>query len=291
MERPSVVINGKDQQMAGYRITWTSHTGETVDLSMDSRSDSGIWIKSLDGFISDSDVATVKRTTGRGEDPTAMTIPKMSGTMVLHLDPYIAELPNTVGQLWSFTRSLFSTVKPGVMHVQLPDGTSLHAPFYLTSPISFPGGRSPHTTGIREADMTVSLWSADGGWQGQATTGTPPVSGQITLYNRGDIDGYLQLELMPGSTASSRTYQLRDEAGAAITTVTLPQVSGKRFIDTAPGTGFAIVDANGKRDRAAQVALRGQYLPGLIPTGGSINLSVGSLITPRFIPYYLTPGR
>lgn len=276
--------------MAGYRITWTSHTGVTVDLSMDALSDSGVWIRSISGFTSAPSVATVGRTNGRGEIPTALTTPKMEGSMVLHIDPSLANKPDTVSTMWSYLVGLFSTVRMGTMTIHQPDGTSLSSQFYASAPVDFPGERSPHTPGIREMDMALTFWSPVGGWEGVATAGTAPVDGVRTIYNRGDLDAYLTLELAPGGTPASRTYQIT-LAGGSTHTVIFPSVSGIRYIDTDPGHGFAIELADGTRDRAAQVGMRGQFIPGLVPTGESVSVMAGSNITATLTPYYLSPWR
>lgn len=277
--------------MTGYSVTWTSHTGISVDLAMGIKSDSGIWISAIDGFTSSPDVSTVRRSTGRGDIPTALDIPKMTGQMTLHMDPYLAEIPDMdVSNMWSYVESLFSVVSPGIMTIRDAAGHALTASFYLSSPIAFPGGRSPHTPGIREIEMGISLWSPDGGWQGEPAHPSPTSSTAGVLYNPGHLEEYVTLKLSPGGTAAQRKYTFTDVSGVA-RTVTLPSVTGVRYLSTNPGSGFAIESATGVRDRAAQVALRGQYIPGRIAPGEQATVSVGANVKATFTPYYLSPWR
>lgn len=276
--------------MSGYIASWTSPGGITIDLTMGAKSESGIWIESLDGFTSAPDVATVRRTTGRGEIPTALSIPKMTGTLNLRIDPGLAEIPDMdVSDMWTYLESLFSVVAPGTLTVRDASGRPLSAPFYLTDPIPFPAGKSPHTPGIREITMTVSLWSDSGGWWGETVTPSPINSTTGILYNPGHLEEYIALELSPGGTTAQRLY--RYTVDGVNRDVTLPSVTAKRFLSTNPGTGFSITDGDGNRDRAAQVALRGRYISGVIPPGGYVHVTTGANVKATFTPYYLSPWR
>lgn len=276
--------------MSGYIVTWTSPSGITIDLTMGARSESGIWIKAIEGFTSSPEIATVQRSTGRGEKPTALSIPKMTGQLVLHIDPGLAEIPDMdVSDMWTYLESLFSLVSPGTMTVRDASGRPLSSDFYLSEPIAFPTGKSPHTPGIREIDMVVPLWSDSGGWWGETVTPSPINSTTGVLYNPGHLEEYISLELSAGGTVAQRLY--RYTLNGVNYDTTLPSVTAKRTLSTNPGTGFSITDIDGNRDRAAQVALRGRYIPGVIAPGGYVNVTTGANVKATFTPYYLSPWR
>lgn len=272
--------------MPGYRPFWESPTGDVIHLSLDPDSDSGIWIAGYSGMEVDPEFATVAATNGRGVRLTALTIPAMEASLTLHLDPVAADLAGVnVADLWESISRAFPPTRQGRLVITQRNGDELYTPGYCNKPIAWPSSKSPYTPGIPSVEVEVGLLLNEGVWYGSPVKPEPAAGGYVAYHNPGDLDAYLELELLPGATA--RTFRVRDKPS-----VVLPTVTSARTMSLDPGDAFKITDpVTGALDQTAWTSLRGRTIPGRVPAGGTVEVLMSSTVNATLTPMYLSPWR
>lgn len=267
--------------MAGYELSWESHTGEFLDLAVAEKSRQGFWVSTVEGFASEVDVDTAVNPTSVGETASGSSIPSMTGTLGVVVSPESVGSMLGLPELWTMLKRSFSQVMQGTMRLSQPDGQVLSASMRLAAPIPAPE-YNPHAFSVDNLQVDVDLVSESGVWFGMPDEGGPTADGRL-LINTGDITEYLDVE-WSGSGCSVQV-----DGGRV---VDLPSVSDPRRLSTDPGSGFKITDpATGRVDVSAWSSMRGRSVPGEILPGRQVVVSTTGNVTVTVTPRFLDPWR